>query len=96
MLAATTGALIVPITISGAFFVYPKGKLLPRPGRITIKVHPPISVAAEQRGNKEYLREITDAVMARIERSLHPALRAHRRRKRILGRRGWGLGRSDR
>jgi len=98
LLAATTGAMIVPITISGAFFVFPKGKLLPRPGRITIKVHPPINVATEKRGSKQYLREITDKVMARIERTLHPALRAHRRRQNIIGRHrpGWGRRHGER
>ncbi len=98
LLAATTGAKIVPITISGAFLVFPKGKLLPRPGRVTIKVHPPIGVAAEKRGSKEYLREVTAKVMARIERTLHPALRAHRRRQTVLDRRrlGWRRRHSDR
>ena len=86
MLAATAVAPIVPITISGAFFVYPKGKLLPRPGRITIRVHPPLEVVPQRGRNKAYLQEITDRVMARIERSLHPALRAHRSRIRILSR----------
>jgi len=87
MLAARPGAAIVPITISGAFFVYPKGKRLPRPGRITVKVHPPLDIARQGGRNKAYLQEITDRIMARIERSLHPALRAHRRRRRILSRR---------
>ena len=87
LLAAMTGTKIIPITISGAFFVYPKGKLLPRPGRITVKIHPPLEVVRLRGRNKAYLQEITDKVMARIERSLHPALRAHRRRKRILSRR---------
>ena len=87
LLATMTGTTIIPITISGAFFVYPKGKLLPRPGRITVKVHPPLEVVRQRGRNKAYLQEITDRVMARIERSLHPALRAHRRRKHILGRR---------
>lgn len=87
LLAAMTGTRIVPITISGAFFVYPKGMLFPRPGRITVKVHPPLEVVRQRGRDKTYLQEITDRIMARIERSLHPALRAHRRRKRILSRR---------
>jgi 1-acyl-sn-glycerol-3-phosphate acyltransferase len=87
LLAAMTGARIVPITITGAFFVYPKGTLLPRPGRITVKIHPPLEVVRQGGRNKAYLQEVTDRVMARIERSLHPALRAHRRRRHILGRR---------
>ncbi|HEX9078569.1 MAG TPA: lysophospholipid acyltransferase family protein [Desulfuromonadaceae bacterium] len=87
LLATMTGVPIVPITISGAFFVYPKGKLLPRPGRITVKVHPPLAIARQNGRDKAHLQEITDRVMGRIERSLHPALRAHRRRRRILGRR---------
>lgn len=41
-LAMMTGAPIVPITIRGAFRVWPKYQLLPRPGYVQVVFHPPI------------------------------------------------------
>jgi 1-acyl-sn-glycerol-3-phosphate acyltransferase len=36
----------VPISISGSWRVLPKGLLLPRPGTIRVRIHPPISPAS--------------------------------------------------
>lgn len=41
-LAMMTGAPIVPVTIRGAFRVWPKHQLLPRPGYVKVIFHPPI------------------------------------------------------
>src|SRR3989442_6124459 len=48
MLALRTGAPIVPIGISNTDRVWPKGKLLPRPGRhATMRIGRPFSLADE-------------------------------------------------
>jgi len=66
LLAAASGARIVPVTISGAYDVYPRGRLLPRPGSIRVLVHEAIPVDAGRRHDREYLREVTDRVMTVI------------------------------
>ena len=43
-LALSHGARIVPVTIKGAETIWPVGKMLPRPGRLTITYHAPIEV----------------------------------------------------
>ncbi|MCX5886312.1 MAG: lysophospholipid acyltransferase family protein [Proteobacteria bacterium] len=71
LLAALGTATIVPITINGAFSVYPKGRKLPKPsGKITVEVHPHITVDATRRREEGYLRSIADKLMGIIESSL--------------------------
>ncbi len=41
-LALSSGAAIVPVTISGGDRVWPPGRLLPRPGRIRVTIHPAV------------------------------------------------------
>ena len=77
LLAAASGAVIIPITITGAYSVYPKGTKRPRPGTIRVEVHPPVRMERGRRRDKGYLRWVTDHVMGRITRRLA----AHRRRK---------------
>jgi 1-acyl-sn-glycerol-3-phosphate acyltransferase len=43
-LALSNGIPIVPVTIKGAETIWPVGRVLPRPGRLTITYHPPIIV----------------------------------------------------
>ena len=43
-LALTHGAPIVPVTIEGAYNIWPFGRTLPRPGKLRITFHPPIPV----------------------------------------------------
>jgi 1-acyl-sn-glycerol-3-phosphate acyltransferase len=42
-IALQTDAPVVPTTIAGAFAAWPPHRRLPRPGRITITYHPPLS-----------------------------------------------------
>jgi 1-acyl-sn-glycerol-3-phosphate acyltransferase len=42
--ALAGGVPIVPVTIDGANKVWPVGRFLPRPGKITVTYHPPIEV----------------------------------------------------
>lgn len=41
-LALSSGAEIVPVTISGGDRVWPPGRRLPRPGKIRVTIHPPL------------------------------------------------------
>jgi len=66
LLASAAGALIVPVTIRGAYGVYPRGQRLPRPGRISLVVHEAVPVDSARRHDREYLREVTERVMGVI------------------------------
>jgi 1-acyl-sn-glycerol-3-phosphate acyltransferase len=65
LLAAASGAPIIPISIAGAFDVFPKGQRTPRPGSLTVTIHPPLSVESRRR-DRVYLRHVTDRLMALI------------------------------
>lgn len=80
LLAAETGLPVVPITISGAFYAFPKGKLLPRPGKgIVVSVHHPVT-AGFRSTDRNRLDELTARVMGRIERRVRSYLRRTGRR----------------
>jgi 1-acyl-sn-glycerol-3-phosphate acyltransferase len=66
LLAAATGAPIVPVTISGAYGVYPRGRRFPRAGRIDLRVHDPVAAEPARRHDRAYLRDVTDRIMATI------------------------------
>lgn len=78
-LAIETGAPIVPITIGGASRAWPKWKLLPKPAKIVVRFHQPITLDTERRlqgkDDREFHREVMSQVAALINRSLAPALR---------------------
>ncbi|HEY6328033.1 MAG TPA: lysophospholipid acyltransferase family protein, partial [Blastocatellia bacterium] len=61
-LALMIGAPIVPIAINGGFEIWPVGKLLPRPGGVSVKYLPPIKVerVGEDIGNAELKRMARD------------------------------------
>src|SRR6266478_6208143 len=44
-LALAHGVPIVPVSIRGADEIWPVGRMLPRPGHLTITYHPPVDVA---------------------------------------------------
>jgi len=79
LLAAASGAVIVPVTISGAYAVFPKGRRRPGGGTILVEVHRPVKADRTRRKDKGYLRGVTDEVMGRICRRLTAYTR--RRRK---------------
>ena len=76
-LALEAGVPIVPASITGAFRAWPHYQALPRPGRVRVRFHPAVDVAA-YRGLPE--EEAVDAVLAevrrRVERSLLPGVKA--------------------
>ena len=77
-LAIESGATIVPITIGGASRAWPKHKLLPKPAKIIVRYHQPITLNQEDRAARHDDRSFHQSVMARvaasINRSLAPAL----------------------
>jgi 1-acyl-sn-glycerol-3-phosphate acyltransferase len=66
LLAVASGAPLVPISITGAACVFPKGRRLPRPGAITVRIHQPLWAPAGTGTDRPSLRALTDQVMARI------------------------------
>lgn len=76
-LALMIGAPIVPIAINGGFEIWPVGKLLPRPGRVTVKYLPPIEVerAPEDIGNAE-LKRMARELAGRTREVIQAALPA--------------------
>lgn len=78
-LAAISGAPLIPISIDGAFHVYRRSWKLPRPGKITIRVHAPLHADSAHRNSRHYRLQLTDLLMARIRHGLK-ALRKTRRK----------------
>jgi 1-acyl-sn-glycerol-3-phosphate acyltransferase len=79
-LAVETGAPIVPVTIGGASRAWPKYKLLPKPAKIVVRFHPPITLDAQERAarrdDRAFYQEVMQWVATSINRSLRPALRS--------------------
>lgn len=74
-LALTHGVPIVPVSVAGAFDVWPAGRILPRPGRLTITFHPPVPVDAFPAGaSKTELRERATELSEIIRRAVSSAL----------------------
>jgi len=82
-LALMTGAPIVPVTIRGAFRVWPKYQLLPRPGYVKVIFHEPIRVDPDARRDREYEKKVVERVMEAINTSLLPGLRKEMREESI-------------
>jgi len=94
-MAIETGAVIVPATLTGAFRVWAPhvqgrsgGHLFPRPGKITLKFHPPVLLDPQERvsreHDKEYHRQVIDQVMAPVIRRVEPSLRAEQRVEELV------------
>ncbi|MEO6723778.1 MAG: lysophospholipid acyltransferase family protein [Blastocatellia bacterium] len=81
-LAVETGAVIVPVTIGGAFRAWPKWKLLPKPAKIIVWYHEPIRLneadCVGRRDDREFHRQVMQQLAESINRSLTPSLREHK------------------
>ncbi len=82
LLAALSGAVVVPVTIAGAFFIYPRGALLPRLGEIRVTIHFPVVVDRGRSKDRRYLQELTNKLMARMGKRLRGYYRVRGRRRR--------------
>jgi 1-acyl-sn-glycerol-3-phosphate acyltransferase len=69
MLAVMSGATVVPAYITGSGRAWPKGRRLPRPGRVAVSFGPPLRFArGEGAGRKEGYEAASLAMMAAIAR----------------------------
>jgi 1-acyl-sn-glycerol-3-phosphate acyltransferase len=64
-LAVSLGVPVLPVTIAGADRAWPPGKLLPRPGRITITYHPALH-ADPALDARDAARDLADRTHAAI------------------------------
>jgi len=78
-LAIETGAPIVPVTIGGASRAWPKWRLLPKPAKVVVRYHQPITLTEAERSarrdDRDFHQQLMQAVGESINRSLQPALR---------------------
>ena len=71
-LACLLGAPLLPVTIAGGHELWPPGKLLPRPGRLTITYHPLITPPAPAD-----VKAAARSLAPRVHRMVASALPAH-------------------
>jgi 1-acyl-sn-glycerol-3-phosphate acyltransferase len=79
VMAIKAGALIVPISVSGARKIMPKGQFAIHPGRVRITLHDPISAAdytLEQR--RELIERTRQAILKGLDPGEWPAEEAER------------------
>lgn len=77
-LALAHGVPIVPVSIRGADEIWPVGRILPRPGRLTVTYHPPIEVAridenASRAELKELARQLSRQTHDTVASALDPS-----------------------
>jgi 1-acyl-sn-glycerol-3-phosphate acyltransferase len=74
-LAVSTGVPVLPVTIAGGDRAWPPGRVLPRPGRITITYHPLLH-PGPVRDSREAARDLAERTRTAIVSAL-PRGRAH-------------------
>jgi len=83
-LAVRSGAAILPVAIEGAYDAWPRGRKLPRPGKIRVHYGRPIRPEEiDDRDERELVREVEQRVRechARLRRLLGTVRRGGRRR----------------
>jgi 1-acyl-sn-glycerol-3-phosphate acyltransferase len=76
-LAWETGAPLVPATIAGAFRAWPHFQFLPRPARIKVRFHEPISPGPlKGLPEEQALPALLEELRRRVERTLLPGVKA--------------------
>ena len=74
-LALTHGIPIVPVSIKGADEIWPVGRILPRPGHLTIIYHPPIEVTRiDEDASRSELKESARQLARRTHDTVASAL----------------------
>lgn len=68
-LAMRTGAPVVPVGITGTDRVQPRGRAVPRPGRIGLRIGPPMDFRGRDEGvpRGKAARQVTDEIMEAIQ-----------------------------
>jgi len=73
-MALKTNARIVPVTIVGAYEAFSRHRLIPRPGKISVYYHKPITIDkhefADIKSRNEYFNKITEQVTKVISSKL--------------------------
>ncbi len=73
-IALKTNARIVPVTLVGVYEAWPKHRLLPRPVKISVYYHKPITIDkhdfADIKSRNEYFNKITDQITKVISSKL--------------------------
>lgn len=91
-LACSRGVTILPVTIVGGHEAWPPGRVLPRPGRLTIVYHPPIappSIAGDMRAQARALADaVRDAIASALPAPQRPAAEPEGSRAATPGDRG--------
>lgn len=75
-LACAKGVPVLPVTILGGHESWPPGRILPRPGRLTIVYHPVIAPPTDAGDLRHAARHLADrvreAVASRLPAAVHP------------------------
>ncbi|MFP3982361.1 MAG: lysophospholipid acyltransferase family protein [Desulfurivibrionaceae bacterium] len=66
VIAVKSGVPMVPVAITGTYEILPKGKLLARPGRITIRVGEPVDTAGFTMKQKHELADLVHDKVAEL------------------------------
>jgi 1-acyl-sn-glycerol-3-phosphate acyltransferase len=69
-LAMRTGAPVVPVAIKGTDRIQPRGQVVPKPGRIEVRLGAPMRFAGRDAGmpRGKVARQVTDEIMDAIQR----------------------------
>ncbi|HHT9126493.1 MAG TPA: lysophospholipid acyltransferase family protein [Candidatus Brocadiia bacterium] len=74
LIAVRAHALIVPVTITGAFEAWPRTRMFPLPKRICVHYHKPMTLdwdeCQRRKGDHEFYKKISDQIMDRIRDGL--------------------------
>lgn len=68
MLAMEFNLPVVPVTIDGAYAVMPRWAKLPRPGRIVLTIHKPITAGEEGHDLNELMEQSREAIASALPR----------------------------
>jgi 1-acyl-sn-glycerol-3-phosphate acyltransferase len=69
-IAFMTNAMIVPVTIAGAYDAWPKHRWLPRPRRISVYYHTPISIEKQDFASNNDKHKFFDEVANQIRKTI--------------------------
>lgn len=64
LMAIDSGLPIVPLSVSGTRHVMLRGRLMTRPGDVTLTIHPPISTAGMTRADARALSQMVQSIVA--------------------------------